>query len=536
STYHFLQGELLGQRGEFKEALAEYEKAAQYDPGSTQLLLKIAQTKLALRDPAGAEKAAKQIFQIDSENFEAHLLLGKIYYATGREAESIESFGRAVKANPDNLEALLFYGTLLAENMYLDEAVEVLTHVLEINPDVDIVHFSLGKIYQEQGKWDLAENHYRRTIELNPGFKAAYAEILKVFQAEGQPEKAAEIYREILLNVGGDDVTLKAQIGELLFEQKKLDEAADVFETIKKDDPLNPRALSKLGLIYLEQERYADAVSQFQLLLAANPENDAVRYYLALSYNKLSKNDLARETLELIRPESKIYPDAVSFLAYLDDGDGQLDAALERIENARQQVDTSGQIRLLRMEGDILRKAKRTDDAIRVFEEAAVLAPDDPDLHFALGVAWDQKKDMDKMLASMRRVLEINPSHALALNYIGYTWADKGMNLEEAEKMIRQATALKPGDGYITDSLGWVYYRQGKLEEAARTLEEAVRLAPEDAQIVAHLGEVYQKLNRLPEALAAFEQALSLAKEEDQKLKEDVQAAIKAIRKKLKRS
>ncbi len=108
----------------------------------------------------------------------------------------------------------------------------------------------------------------------------------------------------------------------------------------------------------------------------------------------------------------------------------------------------------------------------------------------------------------MQTVLKLDPDHAEALNFIGYLYADRGIHLDEAERMIKKALQLKPGNGYMIDSLGWVYFRQNRLDEAIRYLKEAAEALPEDAAISEHLGDVYIRSGQIREAVEAYEHAI----------------------------
>ena len=110
----------------------------------------------------------------------------------------------------------------------------------------------------------------------------------------------------------------------------------------------------------------------------------------------------------------------------------------------------------------------------------------------------------------MKEVLKLDPKNANALNYIGYNYADKDINLDEAERLIKKALEIKPEDGYITDSLGWVYYKKGEIDEAIKKLEKAIKLVPKDPIIAEHLGDAYLKNSKKDRALAMYEKALKL--------------------------
>jgi Flp pilus assembly protein TadD len=119
-------------------------------------------------------------------------------------------------------------------------------------------------------------------------------------------------------------------------------------------------------------------------------------------------------------------------------------------------------------------------------------------------------------IKQMKRVLEIDPEHAEALNFIGYSYAERGIHLAEAEKLIRQALILKPDNGYILDSMGWVYFKQNRIEQAIRYLKEADKRIPDDPTIAEHLGDALRKAGRFQEALDAYRRAQKYAPENSQ--------------------
>ena len=109
----------------------------------------------------------------------------------------------------------------------------------------------------------------------------------------------------------------------------------------------------------------------------------------------------------------------------------------------------------------------------------------------------------------------MDPDHAEALNFIGYMYADRGIHLDEAEKMIKKALELKPGNGYMIDSLGWVYFRENRLDEATIQLRKASEALPEDPAILEHLGDAYDRSGKIREAIDAYTRALKFAPEKD---------------------
>ena len=116
------------------------------------------------------------------------------------------------------------------------------------------------------------------------------------------------------------------------------------------------------------------------------------------------------------------------------------------------------------------------------------------------GICFERSKQWPKAETDLKKALELFPDQPHVLNYLGYSWIDKGMNLDEGMRMITRAVEQRADDGYIVDSLGWAYFRIGKYDEAVKELDRAVELKPEDPTINDHLGDAYWKVGRVVEA------------------------------------
>lgn len=179
--------------------------------------------------------------------------------------------------------------------------------------------------------------------------------------------------------------------------------------------------------------------------------------------------------------------------------------------------------------GDILRRHDRFAEAVGAYDEAVARIGTLSKRHWALlytrGIALERSKDWPRAEKDFLQALEFQPDQALVLNYLGYTWVEKGMHLTKAEAMIRKAVTLRPSDGYVIDSLGWVLYQLGRPLEAVKEMERAVELRPEDPVINDHLGDVYWTVGRTREAVFQWKRALSLEPEDDLAVK--IRAKIK---------
>jgi tetratricopeptide (TPR) repeat protein len=184
---------------------------------------------------------------------------------------------------------------------------------------------------------------------------------------------------------------------------------------------------------------------------------------------------------------------------------GQVDSAVASLRRVPERSDADARAKLV-AEAQLLRDVQRWQSAFDVFETANQRFPDDVDLLYEQAMMAEKLDRIDEMERLLRRVIGINAEHGHAHNALGYSLADRGLRLAEARELIQRALELRPGDPFITDSLGWVEYRLGNLDEAERLLRRAWSARP-DTEIGAHLGEVLWALGRRDEARSIWRQA-----------------------------
>jgi Flp pilus assembly protein TadD len=181
----------------------------------------------------------------------------------------------------------------------------------------------------------------------------------------------------------------------------------------------------------------------------------------------------------------------------------------------RARIRATGRTELVSALAQLFSRSGAHAQAISVLSDALRARPQDEDLLYELAAAYQRSGDTSQALASMRQVLTLNPRNASALNFIGYTLADRGEQLDEAERLIRSALALQPNSGAYLDSLGWLQFRRGDYAHAADTLERAVELDPEEPTILEHLGDAYGGTRRRQEAAMAYRRALDAIRTSD---------------------
>jgi tetratricopeptide (TPR) repeat protein len=195
---------------------------------------------------------------------------------------------------------------------------------------------------------------------------------------------------------------------------------------------------------------------------------------------------------------------------------GQTDEAIELYRQVAERRSHDPQPMTLL--GNLLRQHERWEDAIQAYTDAisrvGILEKRHWRMLYARGIALERAKRWPEAETDFQKALEFEPEQPFVLNYLGYSWIDRGLHLEKAQQMIRRAVELRPNDGYIIDSLGWGYYRLGKYKEAVKELERAVQIQPEDPVINDHLGDAYWRVGRKLEAHFQWQRSLSLKPEE----------------------
>jgi tetratricopeptide (TPR) repeat protein len=303
------------------------------------------------------------------------------------------------------------------------------------------------------------------------------------------------------------------------------------FQVLEKLAINNQDVRTKIGVIYFEEGRLDGAIAQFALVLSFRPNDHRARYYLATVRAEREEFERAAEEFKRIPLSSRFYVDSQIQLAFIFEKQNKIDEAIKALKAAIKAKPQNADLYLF-LSG-LYEKNTQFDKGIRLLKEALTFAPQDEKIYFSLGVLYDKAGNWQECIVQMRKVLKIKPDNARALNYIGYTYADRGINLDEAEALVKKALELKADDGddsSIADSLGWVYFKKGEFEKAVTELEKAQQLAPDDPVITEHLGDAYARRNASEKAIQMYERALKL----DPK-KTELQDKIKKLRQEKKR-
>lgn len=271
-----------------------------------------------------------------------------------------------------------------------------------------------------------------------------------------------------------------------------------------------------MGIVQDRGQEYEGALKQYQDALRYDYGNPIIRSALAVTYFKLDNPSKAIEELNLaikLDPEA-VEPHAILALLYfsqdrLDEAGREYEFALKNASKLEPK-----NIDIYKNLGIIYLRKKQMELAEKTYELVAQLAPNDFEGHYYLATVYDRRGKRQDAVEELKRALELNPSYAEALNYLGYLYIEEGINLEEAKGMVLMAIEQEPQNGAYIDSLGWYYYKSGMYLEAVRELERAAALL-QDPIVFDHLADSYYQINDLDNSRINWIRSLTLDPDQD---------------------
>ena len=414
-------------------------------------------------------------------------LLGDAYTQVHDYPKAEAAYRKAVDLDPSELSHLRGLGqTLVSEEKY-PEALTVYQKLADLMPDDADVYLRIAQIYRELHQLDKAEENLVKARQYNPGsLEVMYNEAM-IYQSQGRFEDAIRVLSDAVTGVKSQSAVLPSrrrslsilyqQLGMLYRDTQNYQAAIYTFQELGRlGDEEDHRARLLIMDTYRQAKDLPKALQAGRDAVAKYPKDSAIRSSYALL---LGENQQAEEAAKLLQPDLKGKP---------SDRDVYLNLA-----------QTYERSHLYKEAETAAHKAESLAEEPRENETAWLL----------LGAIYERQKQFDKAEDEFKKILAVNPKNAIVLNYYGYMLADRGIRLEEAQDMIQRALEQDPYNGAYLDSLGWVYFRQGKYEDAEISLRKAADREQHDPTIRSHLGDVYAKQGRMEQAAVEWEKSLA---------------------------
>ncbi len=506
---------------------------------------------------------------IASADANLRAMLARLYIAAQSYDKAIPVLAELVKQEPGwNDGPMLLTEAFAAAG----RSAEAVTWLEDAAPDNPRLYATLGEFYARSRRWSDSAAAYEKALKVSSGsfdWRLGLAESLLNTGNRSDATRARDTLRDAIAMKANDEraLYLLSQAERAAGDNQAAEQAARRLIT---QNGRNPRGYSALAEALEEQRKFQPIVDAIAPALASfrAMNNGAIALrtllpHLGFAYQELGQFDKAIESFEEARRVAPNDPSITGYLIQANLGAKRYTAAADLARAARAQ--RPGDIRLARLESLALRRGGRIDQSVAVLEDLVRAAGDDPDAHialaqgyndanrgaqavktlkdaqlkfpsetslaFELGAVLDKQKKYSESEAVFRQLILKEPENAPALNYLGYMLAERGERLNESVDFIKRALAIEPDNGSYLDSIGWAYFKDGKLDLALENLRKAADQLLTNSVVQDHYGEVLFKLGRYDDAIGAWNRALS--GDGDSIVRADIDKKIRSARQKL---
>nr|WP_246744992.1 tetratricopeptide repeat protein [Methylocystis sp. Sn-Cys] len=505
---NYLAAIVAGAERDTLAASTFFREALRDDPNNQDLVDRSFVAALANGNMADAVALAPRVVAHDKANGLAHLTKGVDLIKNRRYAAARAELAKSGGDRRHDITSTLLTAWTYAGAKDTRKALATLD---SLNDEAFIVfrdyHAALiadmgGNKAEAEKRFKSAYAAERNTLRLVD----AYARFLA---SRGQRDEAKKLYQ------GFDEVAPGHPI--ITAGLTALDEGKPLPPFVRTPEEGAGEALYGLGAVGGRSGDELASLIYLRLALHLAPENALAIITLGDVYERMKQEETAIDLYDSVPKDSALRVNA----------DVQAALLLETLGKSKEATEHLGQVvganpknqEALTALGNLQRSRKLFNDAAATYSRVIDLQPK-PDkgqwlLYYYRGIANERRKDWKGAESDLKKALELNPDQPLVLNYLGYSWVDQGINLDEAFRMLRRAVDLRQRDGYIVDSLGWAYYRLGRWDDAVRELEKAIDLKPSDPVINDHLGDAYWRVGRKLEAQFQWNHARDLNPDPD---------------------
>jgi tetratricopeptide (TPR) repeat protein len=499
SAANFALATQLENKGQFSDALAKYYLAAQADSGYIPTYIRIALI---------------------------YIKLDKLPQAISFLLEKEASF-------PDSAEIKSILGYLNYKQGKPDQALVCALAAKKLNPQLVSNYYLLAKYYLEQSKGGEIASLMAESLALPNGQSSYYSRLGDLWTQtlyQVNPLSDKEISGQVLpfyekaYSLAPENTQLAFRLGQLQFDQEEYAKAVGYYEQTYQKAPRTLGLRERMSICYLALKQPDKAISVLESLLEDYPERKNLYPMIAELYGRNGQWDKAANYYKLYVQLGN--PDAQDYVRLTN---AQMQAqrpedALETLDEAEAAYPGIPNLQLYR--ALVLRSMERWDEALAIFEKLEQQNGKliDSNFYFDYAVTYEKSGNETKSVELFRKCLELNPNNHQALNYLGYMWASKGENLDEAGQMIAKALTLDPESPAYLDSMAWVYYQKKEYDKALEYQLKAVQGMPDDPEVLKHLADIYYKLGNTEKAIESWSKASAKSKDPEP-LKAKIQSA-----------
>lgn len=482
---YLMVAEIAGQRGKLGIAVANYLQAAKLskDAGVAERASRIA---IFARKDQAALKASKIWVQLAPENAEAHQITAAMLVRAGDIEGALKHFEKVLSlSKKSEQKTFMLITSLLGKERDKNIALDIMKRLIDKHPKSASAYYAYANLALLTKEYEVASKAINKALRLKKHWNEAAVLKVTILHRLGKNDEAiAWLAKELQRQPDND--TLRLYYARKLVDAKKYPAAYTEFKKVYSVNK-NMAALYAMGLLANRMGKIELAEKHFISLSGSGEHKNEANFYLGQIREK------KKDFLQAIDWYSKVQSGVYAFesrlrIIILLGKQGKVSQAREQVKNIK--VDKPNeQVRLYIVEGEVLRENKMYIEALDLYTDGLSAIPDNLDLLYARALAYEKLNRINDAVSDLRHIVKLDPQNIQTLNALGYTLVDKTEQVHEGMEYIQQAYQLRPTDPAIIDSMGWAYYRLGKLDKAVTFLKRAFALF-NDAEVAAHLGEV----------------------------------------------
>jgi tetratricopeptide (TPR) repeat protein len=496
-----LQAELAGRSA---SALEHYDRARAAAPGDPEILVRRATCLLDLRRLGDAYEAAAAAVAADSTRIEALWVAGASLAAMGRLSEAVGPL-RTMVEQIDDRRARDLLATLLERLGRYEEALEHVELLLSLNPLSPHQRERRAGLLTRLGRYEEALADYWIILDQTPEYPGLVEGMARLLRQLGRTDDLIRLYRTVVEQLPSRRDTHWKLI-ETLLQEGAWQEAQDRLKQLQASDPEDGLPVLQLGLLAFGRGEADSALARIEEAATLRIRPDLVyRWRMRIHFSQGASDSALFNARHLVNlePESA---EAWRILTLSQAELGRYEAALTST-GAWASVDEKDPEPLL-LGSALCRQLDREEDGLSLMRGAVMRAPEETGVLLEYAALLESLDRVDEAAQVLKGILGRQPHHAESLNFLGYMWVDRGMQLAEAESLLEQALRLEPGNPAFLDSMGWLWYKKGDLARAERWLERAISSGGRHPEIFRHLAQVKMERGKRGEARQVLELGL----------------------------
>ena len=444
ANYHYLESRIHIKNKDYGKAITSLEKAIEKDPDSFILTRDLSRLYLRGNNTEKAVELADRLVRLDPDNVDGLLLYIQLKKDDMAETKQVEILNRILMLDPKNKETFLRLAKIYMEKENNAEALILLKKMVAEFPDYYVAWFYLGEVYLAQKEYDLATANFLKTIELEPELVEPRFQLINIYNMQNKKannRNISDAYKEIL-EIEPDNQRAKLGLALHYYKTNMKKKSTELFMELGQSVESDSRLVLIAVEDYISGKKFKDAIIVFSQMLKSDPENSTLNFFTGMAYEANGNYKKAILHYLKIRPDHSQYKKSILNIAFLYKKLGEKQTAINYLEDKYKTRPKD--IDIIIYLASFYEDGERYKKAASLLKKGLEDSPENTSLLFRLGAVQDKAGLKEESISAMKKIIEIDPKDASALNYLGYSYADQGINLDEALSLIKRAYEIKP--------------------------------------------------------------------------------------------